>query len=466
MLRLLWIWPILASTVLFGCSLKASPPQQAPQVANSHWSSHYRQGTFADHHFEQALPAPLQNLLKEAFQNNPNLQQSGYALDQQLYQIQIQQAQQWPNIEAFISGQRSGTDAASNAQFKLGLNFNWEIDWLAKLDARQQAAILDAKVSFEQWQQAQISLAATTAKQWYSLIEAQMQLALVNQRYENLGANLQIIQENYQSGLNSALDVYLARADLSAAQVQQNNRQQQLLKAQRQLELLLGRYPSGSIKVQGELAEALPAMPAGLPSELLLRRHDLKAAQYQLAAADLRVYAAYRDRFPSLKLTASGGSQSPQLQQLVNGESLIWSLFAGLTAPIFDAGQRKNIQLQQYAKAQALNQSYLEKILNSFAEVENSLSLEPSLYQSAQLLAAAAEDSMQAETLAFEGYLAGLNEYVTVLESQRRAFDARSSAISALNSQLQNRIELYLALGGDLNHSQTRRQTFSSDDLR
>ncbi|MGY5450969.1 TolC family protein [Agarivorans sp. MS3-6] len=438
---------------------------EVPEVSAPSWTSSYQSGSFVDQRFEQALPVPLQELVTEALSSNPALRQAGYSLDQQLYQIQIENAQQWPSVNAFVSGQRSGANSSSTSQLSLGVDFSWEIDWLGKLDARQQAAVLDAKVSFEQWQQQQIDLAATTAQQWYNVLEAQQQLALINERFSNLKANLQIIDESYQSGLNSALDVYLARADLSAAQVQQNNRVNQLSQAQRELELLLGRYPSGTILVEGELNVPLDTLPAGVPSELLQRRHDIKAAQYQLAAADLRVYAAYRDRFPSLTLTASGGSQSEQLNQLLNGDSVVWSLFAGITAPIFDANRRENLQLQQYARAQSLNAAYLEQVLSGFAEVEERLNLEPSLYQNAQLLAAAAEDSKQAETLAFENYLAGLNGYVTVLESQRRAFDARSSAISALNLQLQNRIALYLALGGSLNQPQTTREAFASEPL-
>ncbi len=461
-----WARITLLIVSLSACSMNDTPAHEPlTEATATSWTSEYQQGQFNQQRFEQALPDALQTLISEALSNNPSLQQQGYALDQQLYQVKIQNSQSWPNVEAFLTGQRSGSDTNTATQLSAGIDISWEIDWLGKLDALQQAAVLDAKVSFEQWQQAQIRLAANTAQQWYNVIEAQQQQQLIEERYNNLKANLQIIEESYQSGLNSALDVYLARADLSASQAQLNSRNNQLTQAQRELELLLGRYPGGDIEVAGQLNVPLDAIPAGLPSELLTRRHDVKAAQYRLAAADLRVYAAYRDRFPSLTLTASGGAQSSQLNQLLNGESLVWSLFAGVTAPIFDAARRENQQLQQYAVAQGLNSAYLEQVLASFAEVEESLTLEPSLYQNAQLLATAAEDSKQAESLAFENYLAGLNEYVTVLESQRRAFDAQSSAITALNLQLQNRIELYLALGGHLEQAQTTREAFAFEQL-
>ncbi len=461
-----WAWITVLLVGLSACS-RHSTPAHTPnsELAARSWSSQYQQGEFANQGFEQALPAQLQALIKEALSANPQLQQQGFALDQQLYQIQIEHSQSWPNINAFLSAQRNGNDTRSNSQFKVGLEFSWELDWLGKLDAQQQAAILDAKVSFELWQQAQIRLAADTAQQWYNVIAAEQQRALIAERYKNLKANLQIIEESYQSGINSALDVYLARADLSAAKARLNSRSSELTQAQRQLELLLGRYPSGVISVQGQLNKPLAALPAGLPSELLQRRHDIKAAQYQLAAADLRVYAAYRDRFPSLSLSGSGGGQSNQLNQLLDGNSLVWSIFASISAPIFDAARRENIQMQRFTQARSLNANYVETVLASFAEVEQALQLEPSLQHNAKLLASAAEDSKQAEQLAFENYLAGLNEYVTVLESQRRAFDAQSSAITALNSQLQNRIELYLALGGGLQQAQTSREAFTSEPL-
>ncbi len=305
----------------------------------------------------------------------------------------------------------------------------------------------------ELWQQSQLELAVTVIAQWFELLEAQLQYQLIEQRITNQQGNLEIIEAGYRSGLREALDVYLARADLNAVRSQLNQRQEQQLQAQLNLELSLGRYPSGKILAEGELGVPLAPLPAGIPSELLQRRHDLRAASFRLAAADKRVFAAYRERFPSLRLTASGGSQSEQLGELLDGESLLWSLFAGITAPLFDAGALQSQQQAEQALAASLDQAYQQAVLNSFAEVEQALSKEPLLQSSGQLLDAAARDSELAAGLAFENYQLGLVNYITVLESQRRAFDARSAALSALNQQVQNRLQLYQALGGGLETS-------------
>lgn len=444
---------LTSSLALLACSAQAPLPSQPSPPLQANWSSQHQLGNFAEQRFESQLSVQLQQLVAEALINNPAVTEQALLLDRQLYLIQQQHAQRWPQIDAYLSAASSGDRDSSTEQFRLGLDVSWELDWLGKLEARTQAAVFDARVQLELWQQSQLELAVTVIAQWFELLEAQLQYQLIEQRIANQQGNLEIIEAGYRSGLREALDVYLARADLNAVRSQLNQRQEQQLQAQLNLELSLGRYPAGKILAEGELGVPLAPLPAGIPSELLQRRHDLRAASFRLAAADKRVFAAYRERFPSLRLTASGGSQSEQLGELLDGESLLWSLFAGITAPLFDAGALQSQQQAEQALAASLDQAYQQAVLNSFAEVEQALSKEPLLQSSGELLDAAARDSELAAGLAFENYQLGLVNYITVLESQRRAFDARSAALSALNQQVQNRLQLYQALGGGLETS-------------
>jgi outer membrane protein TolC len=221
--------------------------------------------------------------------------------------------------------------------------------------------------------------------------------------------------------------------------------------AGRSLEVLLGRYPADEIEIAAKLPEITTEVPPGLPSGLLKRRPDLVAAERRFAASVERVKASKKELLPTISLSASGDAASSELSELLDYERLTARLAANLAQPIFQGGRLiAGIKLSDANSRQALA-SYSQAVLVAFQEVETFLAWDDYLRDEEIALRKSSKESAAAEDLAWQQYQRGLANIITVLESQRRAFNARSSLIRVMNDRLQNRLNLYLALGGDFN---------------
>jgi len=185
-----------------------------------------------------------------------------------------------------------------------------------------------------------------------------------------------------------------------------------------------------------------------MPADLVARRPDLAAAERRLVAADQRFRAARAALYPRLSLTASSGTSSNQLTDLVDGNFSVWSLVGNLTAPLFQAGRlRAGVDLA----AAGIDEDfalYVGTALRAYSEVEGSLAAEQYLAERIRYLQDAARQSLAAQRQAEERYRSGLTDYITVLEAQRRYFEAQSAFLAGRRERLDNRVDLYLALGG------------------
>jgi outer membrane protein TolC len=184
----------------------------------------------------------------------------------------------------------------------------------------------------------------------------------------------------------------------------------------------------------------------------------LVAAERRLAAAEQRYGAARRDLYPRLSLTGSTGTSTRALTDLVDGDFGVWSLLGNVLQPVFQGGLlRANVDLAEAGVDETLI-SYAGTALAAYSEVETALAAEQHLREREDHLAVAAEQSRAAERLAEERYRSGLEDFITVLESQRRALQADGEWIAARRQRLENRIDLYLALGGGFERSETALQ--------
>jgi NodT family efflux transporter outer membrane factor (OMF) lipoprotein len=244
------------------------------------------------------------------------------------------------------------------------------------------------------------------------------------------------------------LDVHLGRSSQATAEAVLYQRQRQLDGVLRQLEILLGRYPAGATELATELPAVPPPVPAGLPANLVARRPDLVAAERRLAAADARLVVARKALYPRISLTASGGQSSSALGDLLDGDFSVWNLVGNISQPLFQGGRlRGGVDLAQAGTEQALAQ-YADSVLRAYAEVESALAAAQLLAQQEAAVATAARAAGAARRLAAERYSKGLADLITVLEAQRRAFEAESQLLAVRRQRLQARLDLHLALGG------------------
>ncbi len=337
---------------------------------------------------------------------------------------------------------------------RLSLNTSWETDLWGRLANLHRATIEDYEAELADYRGARLSLAANTAKAWYNLIAARQQAELALHTRDSFKRNYRITERNYKAGdpTASSLDVNFGRNQVASAERDLISRELGRDEAKRFLELLLGRYPASSIEGREELPTLDRAVPAGLPSDLLMRRPDLAAAAADLRASAERASAAHKGLLPSINLSAGGSTTVPSLDLLdLIGDptTIAWNVAASITQPVYRGGTIR----AQTRRALALNDAAIATFsgiaLRAFREVESTLATEHSLAAQERFLKMELRQANLAETRAYRDYPEGLVGILSVLEAQRRASNARSSMISLRNGRIQNRIDLHLALGGD-----------------
>jgi outer membrane protein, multidrug efflux system len=394
----------------------------------------------------------LTSLVNEAVTANYDLRAASARVEQARARATIVGAQLLPQIDAGAGAARanlSGDNSSATVDtFNARINASWEVDLWGRLANDQRAAERDASAAAADYQAARLSLAATVAQAWFDAVEAELQVNLAKETVRNFRDNLEIVHEGFRAGLNSALDVRLERANLAAAQAELEATLIVRDRAVRNLEVLLGRYPSGELALATSLPGIATDVPAGLPAEILVRRPDVRSVALRLEASDERFNAARKNRLPGITLTGSGGVASGDLGKLLDYDALFWSIAADLTAPVFQGGRLQAERDLASAENQEVLSNYAQVVLIAFREVETALSAERILASQEAALEVAARESGEAEALALERYRAGLVDIITWLEARRRAFNARSSLLAVSNARLQNRIALYLALGG------------------
>lgn len=416
--------------------------------------------------------ATLERLVAQALNENYDLKAAAARVDAARSQAVIAGAPQMPTLDATLSASRQKTNLSGSSvttaaalpgaarrsepvtshsqEYNPGLSVSWEVDLWGKLRNRASAAIADAQAAEATWRGVRISIAAQTARAWYRYVEAGMQLQLAEDTARVFDENRTVVEERFERGLVEALDVRLIRNNAASGQALVSARRAERDAALRALKVLLGEYPNDDFDKTGSLPEALPPVDAGLPSTLIERRPDLVAAERVLAAEGERVYAARKDLLPAISLTASGGTRSDDLKDTLDTDYNVWRLASNLVQPIFQ-GKRLSAALEaQKARSEQALADYASAVLQAFSEVETALAAEAFLTDREGYLREAAEEASAAEELAWKRYQSGLTGIVTLLDAQRRAFDAKSSLLAVQRQRIDNRINLYLALGGEL----------------
>ena len=402
---------------------------------------------------ELLASAELRALVETALANNHNLTAAAARLAAVQQQAAIASGKRWPGLNVTLdqtTAKRQGreTDTASG---QLGLS--WEIDVWGRVAASAVSARASAAEQQALYQAARFSLAAQVIKLWYDGLEARQQLALSRARAASLQKSLAVIQDGFERGIRTAFELYSARAELANNEAVLAQRQRNLNNIERNLAVLLGQPPQAGLINGDELPEFTAPVPASLGVDLLSRRPDVQAAMQAITAQHARVGVAFANRLPALRLSGSSGASSNKLSNILEGESSIWSIFGGITAPLFQGGALLAEQHRQQALLTANVAAYQQTLLNAVREVEAALDNETLLLQQEQAAAKAVTISQQAEAQALEQYVAGISNLNTWLQAQRSLFDRQSNLLQNRASRLKNRVDMYLALGGNFDHT-------------
>ena len=445
--------------MLSGCL--SSPPPQLEELAVDPppaWSAApERTGDFAPEAWTEDFRDPLlQDIVAEALQHNFNLEAAAARMQAAIATAAASRAGFWPSLSLSASGSKARRSPASGIQqtptaetYGLTGRFAWELDLWGKLRNGFRASLAEEEAAVADYMAARLSIAARTAQAWYSAIEAIQQVELEERILQALESSAQIVEENFARGIATALDVHLIRANLASSRSTLETRRRNRDQAVRELETLLGRYPANELEVAATLPDLERPLPAGLPSELLLRRPDIIAAERELAAAEQRKYEASKARLPSIDLSLSRGTSDDQVDTILDVvERRIWSQSLSIMQPVFQGGRLAANYQRAKANYQQAVAAYAQTVLTAFQEVENALGNQQSYARDYEFLQAAAEQSIAAERLAWEQYSRGLTDITTALDAVRRSINAQRSLIQIANQRIQSRIDLYLALGG------------------
>lgn len=332
---------------------------------------------------------------------------------------------------------------------KLGVTA-FELDFFGRVRSLNQQALEKFLETQEAQTDVRISLIAEVANAWLTLQADRRQLSLTQETLSTRQESQNLIDAKFRNGIASQLDVAQARTSLETARVNLAAYTRSVAQDRNALELLVGRpLTDAEIADDGDDLSGLVALPpAGLSSEVLLRRPDIREAEHSLKAANAYIGAARAAFFPTISLTGSAGFGSARLGSLFEGASRAWTFAPEVSVPIFDAGKNQANLDAAKAERDIAVASYEKTIQTAFREVSDGLAARKTLVDqiSAQkALVAASQDSFD---LSKARYDRGVSSYLDVLDAQRSLYSAQQTQISLELSQLSNLVSLYKSLGG------------------
>jgi multidrug efflux system outer membrane protein len=474
---------VAGAAVLAGCSLIPDYRRPAQPTAED-WPTGPAYGPAIAGRSDRPAPADigwreffqdsrLQKLIETALANNRDLRVAALTVEAARAQYQIQRANLFPSIEAAGSGLNERIPAKISTtgrplidhQFSVGLGFtSYELDLFGRIRSLKEEALEQYFAQAETRTSTQISLVAEVANAFLSLIADQDLLRLTQATLESQRQSYDLTRQSSQHGVATELDLRQVETSVRTAEANLAQYTRQVAQDRNALVLLIGQplpedFEAEPAKGMGLEAETLLAdLPAGLPSALLERRPDIRAAEHSLLAANANIGAARAAFFPTITLTATGGTASSGLAELFWGASRTWTFAPNITVPIFEGGRleagldyakmQKNIQIAQYEQS----------IQTAFREVADALAARGTLDAQLQAEAALVEASAVRYRLSEMRFQSGIEGYLNTLDAQRTLYGAQQTLITIRLERLSSLVTLYKALGGGWSEHTVRMQ--------
>jgi multidrug efflux system outer membrane protein len=343
----------------------------------------------------------------------------------------------------------------------LSLPASFELDLWGRLARAEEAARADLLRAEESRQTIVQSVVAETVSLYLQMESYERRIQIAEENIKSFRRSVDLVRSRYERGLSSILDLKQASRILAQAETVLPTLRQELGITHQRMAVLLGTYPE-SHPPRGQPEDyfkLLAPVPPGLPSELLLRRPDLRAAEASLRALNARIGVAKASRFPKISLTGNFGYTSEELDRLIHPESELWSMAAGLSQPLFDAGRLKAGQRAAEARYQQGIAEYAKTVLTAFSEVEKALLTRKEQLERRDRVLVFLAEARAVQEVAETRYERGLVDYLTVLDSQRTRFQAEDSLVLVDLAILTNRVSLHRALGTGWTEMNTERCT-------
>ncbi len=449
---------LLVSLLLTGCSL--APDYQRPAAPIPvNYETKTSPAAVQATDWQQVFTDPaLKKLIDTALQNNRDLRVAVLNVEAYQAQYRIQRAAQLPDITAtgYQARQRipgtysGGASAISNTDSATVGISAYELDMFGRVQSLKDQALEKYLAQEETQRSTQLSLIANVATAYMTLLADHDLLRLAEQTAKSYEQSYQLIQQRYEAGISSSLDVSQSRSNLESVRSSLAQYRRQVALDQNALRLLLGTdIPAGlSNGLPEQDLTLLASLGADMPSSLLTRRPDILAAEHALKAANANIGAARAAFFPSISLTANAGSMSSSLNKLFDGGSGTWLFQPSINLPIFDFGSRE-AQLDVAKVQERIEVATYEKaIQTAFKEVSDGLVAQEGYREQLQAQQALVDANKTYYQLAQSRYEKGVDSYLTLLDAQRSLFSAEQGLVSTRLALLSNRVSLFKAIGG------------------
>ncbi len=452
---------VSAGIAIFGCAVKQPAsideqiaealPESTEVPLNFEEAANTATGAVSNGWLKSFGDPELENIVAEAIRNNLNLQAAVAKVDAAAGFARQAGAEMTPVVGLGGSGSaREGFASADPSLTTSGvaLNASWELDLWGRVRSQAQAGEAAFEGAQYQLEWAYQSIAAQTAKIWFLVTEANLQLKLAEEALGLYERTLEVVDAKYRQGQVTAREVALARANVATGKATIRQARGARQQASRALEVMLGRYPAAKIEGAEDLVATPPPIPVGIPSELLERRPDLRAAERAVAARFLSVQTAEAARLPAISLTAGGGTTSSELSNIISLDNDYWTVGANFMAPVFTGGAlaaQVDINSAQFQEAMA---NYGLLALTAFSEVEQGLANDTLLRERETYLREVVTESAEALRVATAQFDVGKVDLLSVLQQQGQVISANVDLLSIRDQRLQQRVDLHLALGG------------------
>lgn len=482
--RLPKLLALTAAVLLAGCSMIPTYERPVAPIATRFPAYASSSGSAAQ--VDGALPAAsiawqdffsdakLKRLIDLALVNNRDLRVAVLNIEQARAQYRIRRADQLPTVSGALTGSRAPNgNGGITSLYNVGLTVTaYELDFFGRVSSLKEAALGQYLATEEGRKTAQISLVSAVANTYLSILADEELLEITRQTLSTRQESIKLSKLRFDNGVTSELDYRQAESLLEAARVAYAQQQRQRALDENALTLLVGQPLAGDLPTAASqsapLAQAqlMADVPAGLPSELLTHRPDIRQAEQLLLAANANIGAARAAFFPKIALTVAAGSASSHLSDLLQSGSWGWTLAPQLLLPIFDAG-RNNANLDSSKAGRDIAVAQYEKsIQTAFREVADALATRSTLVDQLQSQQAQANAEAVRFKLSDLRYKNGIASYLDLLDAQRSLFTAQQAVVQTRLAQLQSQVTLYKTLGGGWTEPAGNGQPVSTVTLR
>ncbi|WP_028534057.1 AdeC/AdeK/OprM family multidrug efflux complex outer membrane factor [Paludibacterium yongneupense] len=399
----------------------------------------------------------LRQVIQLALDNNRDLRVAALNIEEARAEYRITRADLFPTVKATGGQSASLTPKTLSStgqpyvsrDYSVGLGFSsYELDFFGRLRSLKDQALESYLATAEARDSSRISLIAEVATDYLTLASDQEQLKLAQDTLKSQSDSLQLTQRRLDLGVATALDLSDAQTSVESARASVATYTSQVAQDQNALELVMGTpLPAGLMPLQS-LGDAVADVPAGVNSDVLQRRPDIRQLEHKLKAANANIGAARAAFFPSITLTASVGSGSSQLSGLFKSGSRTWSFSPSISIPIFEAGRLSADLDVAKIETDIAVANYEKGIQTAFREVADALAEHATLGDKENAERALVDASSRSYVLAQARYRNGVDGYLPVLISQRSLYSAQQNLITVQLSRASNLVTLYKVLGG------------------